>query len=82
MELNPEFERWAAKETFSAHDVPLSDGTKLLMQRAYEAGRQWQVDKDAVVIEGLTDLVGAAGCSNTPCVDKQSGAERKQGDAE
>lgn len=55
-EINPTFERWMADQTFSGLDTPVSSGVKFLMQRAYEAGRQWQADKDATIIDAVNEL--------------------------
>jgi hypothetical protein len=54
--MNPEFERWVGKQTFSAHDVPIPDGVKRLMQQAFEGGQELQAAKDASVIEALNEL--------------------------
>jgi hypothetical protein len=54
--MNPDFERWVVNETFSGLDTPISDGTKRLMQRAWEAGVAFQAQKDAQVIEALNEL--------------------------
>jgi hypothetical protein len=60
-DINPEFERWVVKQTFSGLDTPLSDGTKRLMQRAFEAGQKQQADQDAIIVESLDELRKAEG---------------------
>jgi hypothetical protein len=54
--MNPDFERWVGKQTFSGLDTPISDGVKRLMQRAFEGGQEFQALKDANVIEALNEL--------------------------